>query len=234
MTLVLGHRGAPRQAPENTIEGFSRALALGADGVELDVRRTVDGALVVRHDPSGPVGVWAEAAWADVRRRLPAVPSLVEALDACSGKLVNVEIKNATVEPDWDPDRRTAALVCKCLTGRGLRDEVLVSSFDAGSLRRVRELAPGVPTALLTATGDPLAALAAAAADGHAAVHPSRRQVRGGKAREVTQAAHERGLRVNVWTVNRPDEVRRLVAAGVDGLVSDVPDVVLSALGPRP
>ena len=74
MTLVLAHRGANRYAPENTLAAFARAVELGADGVELDVHRTADGALVVRHDAGTPAGVLAELTLAEIRAGLPEVP----------------------------------------------------------------------------------------------------------------------------------------------------------------
>ena len=104
MTLVLAHRGARRQAPENTIPAFARAMELGADGVELDVHRTRDDALVVRHDADGPPGVWAELTLDAIRTAVPEVPVLAEVLDVCAGTLVNIEIENSPRDLDWDPD----------------------------------------------------------------------------------------------------------------------------------
>ena len=118
MTLVLAHRGARRQAPENTIPAFARAMELGADGVELDVHRTRDGALVVRHDADGPSGVWAELTFDAIRAADPDVPVLAEVLDVCAGKLVNIEIKNSPRDLDWDPAARAADLVVECLADR--------------------------------------------------------------------------------------------------------------------
>jgi glycerophosphoryl diester phosphodiesterase len=231
VTLVLGHRGAPRQAPENTIAGFARALALGADGVELDVHRTRDRALVVRHDAAGPPGVWADLTLAEIRHAVPEVPVLEEALDTCAGKLVNIEIKNSLADPDWDPQHHVAEMVVATLAARGHRDDVLVSSFDLASVDRVHVLAPSVATALLTFAGDPLAALMTADEHGHTALHPKIDQLAGPAADDVVREAHARGIRVNVWTVNEPDEIRRLASAGVDAICTDVPDVALSALG---
>src|SRR5439155_14345872 len=103
VTLVVAHRGASRVAPENTLEAFEAALALGADGVELDVHRTADGALVVHHDAAVPgFGVLAAAPLAAIRAARPAVPTLEDALDVCRGHLVNVEVKNLVGDADWD------------------------------------------------------------------------------------------------------------------------------------
>jgi glycerophosphoryl diester phosphodiesterase len=231
MTLVLAHRGARRQAPENTIPAFARAMELGADGVELDVHRTRDDALVVRHDADGPPGVWAELTLDAIRAADPDVPVLAEVLDVCAGKLVNIEIKNSRRDRDWDPAARAADLVVECLAARGGTDTVLVSSFDLATVDRVRLLAERVPTALLNFAGDPLDALVTVETHGHAALHPFVGQLAGDNAGALVQRAHERGIRVNVWTVNEPDDIARLGAVGVDGICTDVPDVALSALG---
>ena len=231
MTLVLAHRGARRQAPENTIPAFARAMELGADGVELDVHRTLDDALVVRHDADGPPGVWAELTLDAIRAAAPDVPVLTEVLDVCAGKLVNIEIKNSPRDLDWDPAARAADLVVECLAARGGTDTVLVSSFNLATVDRVRLLSDNVSTALLTFAGDPLDALVTAETHGHGALHPFVGQLAGGSAGALVRRAHERGIKVNVWTVNEPDDIARLGAVGVDGICTDVPDIALSALG---
>ena len=231
MTLVLAHRGANRSAPENTLAAFARAVELGADGVELDIHRTSDGALVVRHDADTPAGLLPELSFAEIRAGLPEVPSLGDTLDVCAGVLVNVEIKNSPRDADWDPSDRAAELLVELLAAREGRDRVLVSSFNLASVDRVRSLAPDVPTALLTWGKDPLEGLLLAEAHGHGALHPDLLSVAGAGAAAAATRAHERGLEVNVWTVNDPAELARLAAAGIDGLITDVPDVALQALG---
>ena len=232
MTLVLAHRGANREAPENTVDAFRRAVALGADGVELDIHCTADGGLVVRHDAATSDGlVLADLARDEIRRALPEVPDLEEALDVCAGLLVNVEIKNSPLEADWDPDHRTADLLVDLLAGRDGRDHVLVSSFDLGSVDRVRTLAPHVPTALLTGRMDPLDGLGLVEAHGHRALHPFVGMLAGTRAEAIVGRAHEMGVDVNVWTVNDEDELARLAASGVDALITDLPTVALAALG---
>ena len=110
---------------------------------------TIDDALVVRHDAATPTGLLAEMTSADVRAALPAVPTLGEVLDVCAGRLVNVEIKYLPAER-----RRPGSRTAGPAGGRRPRrsgaggDRVLVSSFDLGSVDRVRSLAPDVPTAL--------------------------------------------------------------------------------------
>ena len=231
MTLVLAHRGANRLAPDNTLAAFARAVELGADGVELDIHRTIDDQLVVRHDAGTPAGLLAEMTSAEVREALPEVPTLAAALDVCAGLLVNVEIKHVPSEGDPGPSDRVAQLLVDLVEERGRRDRVLVSSFDLSSIDQVRSLAPDLPTAWLTWGQDPLAALRVAESHGHRALHPDLRSVADERADEAATRAHERGLELNVWTVNDPDELRRLAAAGIDALITDVPDLALHTLG---
>lgn len=231
--LVLAHRGARRVAPENTVEAFAVALAQGADGVELDVHRTADRDLVVHHDAEAPgAGVLAGLPLHEIRARRPDIPTLDEALDTCAGALVNIEVKNLVGEADFDPDDTAAALVVDCLRRRGNADEVLVSSFNLATIDRVRALDPSVPTAFLTMRGfDPLDALDVCSARGHGALHPFVGVLGGSIAGATTSRAHELGIRVNTWTVNDDAEIQRLAAAGVDGIVTDVPDAARRALG---
>jgi glycerophosphoryl diester phosphodiesterase len=229
---ILAHRGACRVARENTVEAFVAAGALGADGVELDVHRSVDGVLVVHHDADvAGLGILAEHPAADIRRRLPYVPTLEESLDACTGLLVNVEVKNLPGDADFDPGDRAATGLVELLHARNRRDEVLISSFNLATIDRVRALDPALPTGLLTLLGfDPLDGIGIAADRGHSAVHPDVRSMRGAVAGAAAGRARERGLAVNVWTVDAPDEIRRLASAGVDGIVTNVPDVARAAL----
>ena len=225
--LVYGHRGASAAAPENTVEAFALARALGADGVELDVRRCRDAALVLHHDAALPDGrILVETGRAD----LPAtLPDLAQALDACTDLIVNIEIKNLPDEPDFDPDRAVVDAVVALLDERGRRDRVLVSSFHLATVDRVKALDPEIATGFLTVIDPmPLDGIRLAAEHGHDAIHPHDYTVDDA----VVDAAKEAGLLVNVWTVDDPDRIRGLAAMGVDGIVTNVPDVARQVLGP--
>jgi glycerophosphoryl diester phosphodiesterase len=230
--LVLAHRGARAVAPENTTEAFDRALAMGADGVELDVHRTADAELVVHHDAEASgVGILSEHRLGDIRRARPEIPTLAEALDACHGALVNIEIKNLPTDADFDPDETTAELVVGLLGDREGGDEVVVSSFNLSSVDRVRVLEPRIATGLLVMIGfDPLEALAVCADHGHEALHPFVGMLEGPMAASVVERARELDLGVRTWTVNDGAEIRRLAGAGVDAVITDVPDLALAAL----
>jgi len=234
--LVLAHRGARRAAPENTLPAFVLAVSMGADGVELDVRRTADGALVLHHDPAvGDGGLIAAVPAAQLRADHPEIPTLAEALDVCAGVLVNVEIKNLPWEADFDESEQSAEAVVELLEarrGRGHQDDVIISSFHLATIDRVRATGTSVPTGLLTIGRRNLPMLLDLAAErGHAAIHPDRRAVGRRYAEAFLSEARERGLHVNVWTVNAPATMTRLAEAGVDALITDVPDVARRALG---
>ena len=218
VTLVIAHRGASRAEPENTIRAFERAVEMGADGVELDVRRTVDDHLVVHHDAHLPDG---RAICHTARADLPAsIPELTAALDACAGIAVNIEIKNDPRDPDHDPSDRVVERVARDLGPGSAR--WLVSSFRWETVVRCRELLPDVRTAFLTSTLDP-DTIDRTAALGHDAIHPWDRVVDEAAIRH----AHSLGLAVNVWTCDDPDRMRDLMAWGVDGICTNVPDVAL-------
>lgn len=227
---VIAHRGASAARPENTIAAFRHARVLGADAVELDVRRTGDGILVVHHDAAvagiGPIVTVEAAALAG---RVPSIPTLAEALDACAGMWVNVEVKNSPSDPDWDPSGRVVAGVATVVDEMAMRDRVLVSSFDLPTVARAVE--SGLAGGLLCGPAlDPIPAADAAAGVGAAAVHPHAGSLRSTSAGAVIDAAATAGLLVIAWTVDDRSEMRRLAAAGVDGIITNVPDVARSAL----
>jgi glycerophosphoryl diester phosphodiesterase len=220
MTLVIAHRGASRAERENTSAAFVRAVEMGADGVELDVRRTADDVLVVHHD--------AVLGDGRVLRHVPAdelpdhVPTLSVALDACEGAFVNVEIKNDPDEPDFDPTEWTAHSTVVELGRRGADARWLVSSFRLETVDLVRSLARNMRTAWLVVTaGD--AELRSTAANGHNAIHPFVTTLDA----QVIRSAHAKGLAVNTWTCDDPNRMRELMAWGVDGICTNLPDVAL-------
>jgi glycerophosphoryl diester phosphodiesterase len=148
---------------------------------------------------------------------------LPAALDAGAGGIVNVELKT-----DGDVPGGVAGAFCGLLRRRAGRDRVLASSFDPVALRIVRALRPSVPTALvLGLDGNVGAALQEAERARHTALHPISELVD----RSLVDRVRSLGLALHAWTVNDPDELQRLAALGVDGLITDVPDVALAVLG---
>jgi len=222
---IIAHRGACRVKRENTIEAFAEAGRMGADMVELDVRRTADGALAIHHDACLADGTAVkDLAMADLPEW---IPDLAAALDACAGMEVNIEIKNWPADVDFDATDEVAGKVAALVADRGWREQVIVSSFNSRTIDRVRALDPAIATGWLTgAPIDVREVVKQAAEGGHTAIHPHARSV----TEEVVVLAHDAGLRVNTWTVDDPDTMKQLAAWGVDGIVTNVPDVAIRTL----
>jgi glycerophosphoryl diester phosphodiesterase len=236
--LVLGHRGASADAPENTLAAFRLALAQGADGVELDVWRCASGEVVVVHDEdlrrvaglpvrvpdatlaelrAADVGAWKGEAFRGER-----VPLLEEVLEALPGAVVNVELKSR------GRDLRLADAAARVIARAGAGARVIVSSFDWRLLVSFRLAAPDVPTGLLFDADHAWRVRLAAALRlmGPSAVHPDHRLVTPARLRAWT----ERGLAVNVWTVDDEREARGLARLGATGIVTNVPARIRAAL----
>lgn len=224
MTSVIAHRGASRRRPENSIAAFRVAAELGADAVELDVRQTADGALVVRHDATLPDG--RAVSELESAALPPEVPDLVAALDASAGMWINVEIKNAPGEPGFDPTDEIAVAVIETLARWGHPERILISSFRRETVARCRSVAPHIRTALLCYEADDQA-IGACVGDGHGAIHPYAELL----TRAGVERCHAQGLQVNTWTCNDPARMRELASWGVDGIVTDVPDELIEVLG---
>ena len=237
---IFAHRGAKTVAPENTLPAFQRALAMGIDGIELDVHCSKDGQLVVIHDESldrttrgvGKVGEYtaAELARIDAGTSFHAdfagvgIPTLEEVFDLVGNRCqVNVEIKSE------DPNGGDQAEpLIALLAARNLYDQVIVSSFNPPSLIKTRALAPKVRLGLLYYL--PLPAFLRDAwftpIIQPEAIHPYHRLINA----DLMAWAKARGCAVNTWTVNDEKEARRLAELGVDVIMSDVPDQIMSAL----
>lgn len=226
MLRVVAHRGASAAFPPgNTIEAFAEAVEQGADWVELDVHLSLDGHLIVHHDPVLADG---RKIGEMTRTQLPEwIPSLAESVAACHPLAVNVEIKPdgvASLQP------QLIEKVVELLLSYGDAREFLVTSFDHDIVDRVRGLAPSIPTGLLNADGRTLHAdLERAARDGHVAINPWFGSVDQG----FVAQAHAVGVAVNVWTVDDPDQMRALADAGVDAIITNVPKLCREVISER-
>ena len=220
--LIIGHRGAAADAPENTLAAFTLALAQGADGVELDVQLCADGVPIIIHDTTvdrtcDGTGRVADLSLAELRLLTidndHPIPTLDD-LFATFGRrtLYNVELKALGRGGD-----ALAAAVARAIAAHGVAEQVLISSFSPFTLRAARRhLSPGVPLALLRerrATRAAHALLRAAADHPH---HPLIDE-------SLMAWARWRGLRVNAWTVDDPAEARRLLQLGVHGIITNRP-----------
>jgi len=225
---VVGHRGAPRLARENTVESFAAAAAAGATWVELDVRPCADG-LVVHHDPCTPDGVplFGRSETALAYAGVPSLEAVLAQLPPGLG--VDVEVKNARREVGYDPTgelvRRVAAVVATAAAQRPL----CTSSFDAATVRALARAAPPVPAGLLLRPAIRASeGLRLASATGARLVCPHVATPR--LSRGYVDAAHTAGLAVLVWTVDRPSRARSLAAAGVDAICTNDPPGLVEAL----
>ena len=179
---------------------FRGAVTLGADGIELDVRRCADGTLAVHHDAVLP-GRGVALAAISAGELPPTVPDLAAALAAGEPLWVNVEIKSDPAEPGYDPGHAVAGAVAAVLATAGPPERFLVSSFDPEALDAYKAVDPAIETGLLLFDlRHPERAIARAAEAGHVALHPWDPTVDAA----LVAAAHEAGLAVNVWTVDDP------------------------------
>jgi glycerophosphoryl diester phosphodiesterase len=238
--LVVAHRGASAEEPENTIAAFERAVEVGADVVEFDVRLTADGVPVVLHDAdvsrttdgTGPVANLRLDAVKRLRvARDHEVPTLEETLRALSGRIaVDIELKNIPGEPDFTPDAEPLVAATLDVIGSvAFEGVVLLSSFNPASIAHARAAAPDVPTGLLTGfTTDARAALAFAASAGHPWVLPFVGMLQAAGDGFVEEA-HAAGLRLGTWITDDPAEALGLFGAGVDAVATNDPGAVIAA-----
>ena len=175
--------------------------------------------LVVHHDPYLDDGrVMALTRFDELPEH---VPTLQVAIDACEGMWVNVEVKNDASEPGFDPTDSIAVQTAAELVLRGdPLERWVVSSFRRESVDIIHATTPSLPTAWLCLQVEPGVAAAVAAA-GHVAIHPWVELLTA----EAIAQCHDAGLRVNVWTCDDPERMAELIALGVDGVCTNVPDI---------
>jgi len=220
IVLKIGHRGARAYEPENTLSSFRRALELGVDAVELDVRKTRDNELVVIHnadvnkttDGSGAVNeLTLEEIQRFVTEKGEHVPTLEEVLDDVAKRVkVLVELKEAGTEEQ----------VISLIRKKRLTENVIIISFHEDALRKVRELSDEVETGLIYVRHkNPIQAALDLKAE---YLLPLYRFTHSSNVKK----AHEAGLKVIVWTINNKEEVDEYKKKGVDGIASDRPDIL--------
>ena len=234
--LNFAHRGASYEAPANTLAAFLLAVELGADGIELDVHLSKDGHVVVIHDfdvsattdGQGLVcdktlaelkeldaGSWFDPVFAGQR-----IPTLQEVIDAVGRRLLlNIELKVR----GWS-DRGLTAEVVKIVQQNGLVDRVILSSFNPPVVWRAKRRNPKIATGLLYAQDKPLFLRKAWSRRllRPTALHPHYAMVDS----HYVWWANKQGYRVNVWTADDPADMRRLMHAGVDIIITNHPDLL--------
>lgn len=230
MVEIYAHRGLHRHTRENTLNAFRGAALMRCDGVELDVRQSADGALVVHHDPS----IEGRAIASTDAKYLPSyVPTLEDALAACGDLRVNVEIKNLREpdEPTYDDTGAFAQGVVALIERMDRAEGIVISSFDLATCASVRALAPEMAVGwLLDWRLDPMASLASAHALRLDALHPYFGVV---EAPLVTRA-HQLGMALNVWTVDTEGDIVAMIELGVDAVITNEPALALALARSRP
>lgn len=225
MTVVFSHRGAHLHERENTLGAFREAVVLGVGGVELDVRKTLDGALIVHHDSTIGHRAIAHMNASD----LPAyVPSLEEALVVLTGVSVNVEIKNRKDprEPTYDESGTLVRGVLDVVHDARSESSIGISCFDLATCTRARTYDPTVNVGWLVRSGSLSEALERARALTLNAVNPHFSMV----TRASQQLASELDMSLNVWTVNEPKDITEMAVLGVASIITDQPGLALELL----
>jgi glycerophosphoryl diester phosphodiesterase len=224
--LVYAHRGARADEPENTLRSFRRALALGADGIELDIRLTSDSRLVVIHDravdrTTDGTGLVADLSLADIQA-LDAgegehIPTFDEAMEVC-GDVLQIEIKALeAVQALAERERRTP-----------LPEPVVLTSFSRAAVEEAARLLPHVPRGLITHHPGP--DMIKDALDLKATwVCPEQKPE---LTRELVDACHAAGIQVDAWPTNQPAQLQRWVEIGADAVTTDHPGRIAGWLAP--
>jgi glycerophosphoryl diester phosphodiesterase len=223
--LIIGHRGACGHEPENTLRSLTRAIDLGADMVEFDVKRCKTGELVIMHDmlvnrTTNGKGYVHELSYAELKvldaGKGERIPTLAETLDCVNRRAqVNIEMVTEGIAGD------VAAMIEDFVQSkRWSYDDFLVSSYFHQELKNFRSLMPKLRTGVLF-EGVPLQLAQFATELGVYALHTWRDYL----PQRFVDDAHARGLRVHCYTVNDEEDVLRMRSMGVDGIFTDVPDV---------
>jgi len=217
-TLKIGHRGAKGHVAENTLESIKKAMLLKVDMIEIDVHLCKTGELVVIHDEelgntTSGNGVVSDKSLAQIKsfrtKEGYQIPTLSEVLELIQDKVIlNIELKGeGTAEP-----------VLKCLQ-KFPESKILISSFSFNELMSLRSLNPEIPVAVLTENDLSMAFLQARHLKAFS-IHPYYKMV----TRDFIADCHRNDIKVYVWTVNKPEKIKKLKSLDVDGIFSDFPD----------
>jgi len=253
--LVIAHRGGRSLGPENTVYTFKRAMELGTDVLEMDLQTTADGALVILHDREvdrttngrGAVDSFtlselkkldAGYRWSSdnsgsfpLRNKGITIPTLSEVFKAFPDSRMNIEIKSSQVNTIQD--------FCRTIRDHGMSEKVMVACFDAGKLGEFRSVCPEVATS--TGASEAVVFYWLQMARLESAYSPSAQALQIPEAYRENRvatprfldAAHGRNMRVHVWTVNDSESMQRLIELGVDGIMTDYPELLVKILNEK-
>jgi len=239
--IILAHRGASALAPENTLEAFQLAFEQGADGVELDAKLSADGEVVVIHDATvdrttdgrGRVASrrLAELRGLDAGRAFSPeyqgarIPTLNEVFEAVGHRgIINVELTNYYGLPDG-----LAEKVCALVKRHSLQEHIILSSFLPYNLSIAARILPDVPRALLALPGwkGAWSRSFGFMFGNYQALHANYRDAD----RQQVQRVHRLDRRIHVWAVNAAEDIERMIALEIDGIITANPPMALNALG---
>ncbi|MCP4140213.1 MAG: glycerophosphodiester phosphodiesterase [Chloroflexi bacterium] len=230
---IFGHRGASAHAPENTLAAFELAREQGADGIELDVKLSADGIPVVIHDETVDRTTDGKGTVADLGlaalKELDAgegqrIPTLNEVFESVAQDLfINVELTNYST-----PEDKLVEKVVELIKKHKLEEKILFSSFLPKNLRRAAEILPETARGLLTMNnfGGWILRTFSFRRGNYQALHPPRQNA----SKKQIKSVQRIGRRVYTWTVNAPDEMRRLADWGIDGIITDDPALAVKTL----
>ncbi len=241
--IIFAHRGASAHAPENTLAAFELAVEQGADGIELDVKLTADGQVVVIHDPTvdrttGAHGRVKDMSLAELRSleagsffsakfQSEKIPTLEEVFESVGKRtFINVELTNYKTPRD-----HLVESACILVKKFGLQKRVLFSSFLPGNLANARSYLPDVPTGLLALSGVlGLWPRSFGFAFGkYDALHPNLKNA----TQQQIYFVHRLKKRIHVWTVNAEADLRRMFKWGVDAVFTDDPQLAVKVRGEK-
>ncbi len=239
---VISHRGANKVAPQNTLPAFEAALEIGIDGFETDVHITADGHPIICHnyeidetsDGTGTITAMTLeeirahdfGSYYDEKFKGTKAPTLEEFLTLCES--TDIDVMNIEIKPSKENDMTVVRKTIEAVKAHGLFDKLLVSSFSPKMLLESKKIDRKCKTAFLYSPQQKIFikllfnAATFAKALGLTALHPHFSLV---NEKYVTKA-HQLGIKVNPWTVNKEKDIRRMIKCGVDGIITDYPDVV--------
>ncbi|HJW66045.1 MAG TPA: glycerophosphodiester phosphodiesterase family protein [Candidatus Bathyarchaeia archaeon] len=218
--LRIGHRGARAYEPENTLQSFRKALEMGVDAIEFDVRRTKDNHIVIIHDAdvkrtTNGKGLVADLTLKEIKdlstEKDEKIPTLEEALELLDSKVkILVELKEQGIE------EKVLSIVC----AKKLEKNVIITSFLEPALKKIRELNPEVETGLIYAKHpNPLKSALELKTNYLLPLYRFTHTAN-------VEKAHQNGLKVLVWTINTEEEAEEYDKKGVDGIATDKPDIL--------
>ena len=239
---VIAHRGACKVAPQNTMPAFEKGLELNVDGFETDVHLTADGVPVLCHDyeieeTSDGHGTITSMTLDELRQfdfggyfgedfKGTPIPTLDEFLTLCEDD--SVEVMNIEIKPSKENDMTVVHKTIEAVKAHGLFDKLLISSFSAKMLIESKKIDKNCKTAFLYSPKEKIVvkilftAAKFARGLGVSALHPHFSLV----TPQYVKKAHALGIEVNPWTVNKEGDIRRMIKYGVDGIITDYPEVV--------